>query len=120
MDGDFDLGENPAISEIKALNKKVSELEMLIERFKQVIVENELEEELEGIDCTSIEEKICRDGIRHIASLVEGQDYDKNDITSFQILYNTLRAIRGRPITPAKNVKGPNIKELLKIVKDVK
>lgn len=111
---DFDLGD--AGSELLALNKRISELEAENGRIKQVIKDNDLEEELEGIDCTSLEEKICIDGIRHIASLVEAQDYDQNDIKNFDTLYKTLRVIRGMSAPSKKKTKITDVSELLKIV----
>jgi len=110
---DFDLGD--AGAELLALNKRISELEAENGRIKQVIKDNDLEDELEGIDCTSLEEKICIDGIRHIASLVEDQDYDQNNIKNFDTLYRTLQTIRGKTPAPTKKGKGASVAELLKI-----
>ena len=103
MSDDFDLGD--AGNELLALNKRISELEAENGRIKQVIKDNDLEEELEGIDCTSLEEKICMDGIRHIASLVETHDYDQNDVKNFDTLYKTLRTIRGMSAPSKKKDK---------------
>jgi len=114
MNDNFDLGE--AGKELEALQKRIAELEVENSRLKHVIVENELEEEIEGIDCTSIEEVICTQGIRYIGSLVEAQDFDKSDIQNFDTLYKTLRTIRGLTTPSTKKNKVTNVSELLKIV----
>ena len=111
---DFDLGS--AGSELLALNKRISELEAENGRIKQVIKDNDLEDELDDIDCTSLEEKICIDGIRHIAQLVEAQDYDKSDISNFEVLFRTLRTIKGVSTPLTKKTKVADVSELLKIV----
>tara|TARA_R110000851_G_scaffold23718_7_gene69193 strand:- start:114 stop:470 length:357 start_codon:yes stop_codon:yes gene_type:complete len=118
MSDEFDLGD--AGVEALALSKRVSELEAENSRIKQVIKDNDLEDELEGLDCTSLEEKICMDGIRHIASLVEAQDYDQNDIKNFDTLYRTLRSIRGKVSSATKKTKVTDIKTLLKIAESTK
>jgi len=110
---DFELGE--AGKELDALQKKISELENENARMKEILKVNDLEDELEGIDCTSIEEKICVDGIRHISSKIEAQDYDDKDVKNFDTLYKTLRVIRGTSM-PTKKTKPMDIKDLLKIV----
>jgi len=111
----MDFEHDEAVGELLALQKRIAELENQNDKLKYVIKENDLEDEIEDIDCTSLEEQICSGGIRHIASLVESQDYDDKDIKSFQILYNTLRAIRGAaPST--KKTKVADVAELLKIV----
>jgi hypothetical protein len=111
---DFDLGD--AGAELLALNKRISDLESENGRLKQIVKDNNLEEEIEDIDCTSLEEKICVDGIRYIASLVESQDFDDKDVKNFDVLYKTLRTIRGQSPSSAKKGKGASVSELLKIV----
>ena len=112
MDG-FDLGD--AGAELLALNKRISDLESENGRLKQIVKDNDLEDEIEDIDCTSLEEQICVKGIRYIADLVESQDFDKNDISSFQILFNTLRTIRGQKTNSTKKGKSVGLSELLQI-----
>jgi len=114
MEDDFDLGD--AGRELLALNKRISDLEAENGRIKQVIKDNDLEDELDGLDCTSLEERICINGIRYIAQLVEAQDFDQNDIKNFDILYKTLRSIRGMSAPSSKKTKVADVSELLKIV----
>ena len=114
---DDDLLKDFAIEQ-ENLAKKLADAENLIERLKEVIVDNELEDELEDIDVTSLEEKICMDGIRHIAELVQSQQYDDKDVKNFDVLYRTLRSIRGK--TPSGNSKKKTSKaDLLKIVGNI-
>lgn len=101
--------------EIEALKKEMSELQVENSRLREVIVDNELQEELD-FDCTALEEKICINGIHHIAQLVEAQDYDKNDIANFQVMFNILRAVRGKQPSGNKKAKVEDVGKLLKIV----
>ncbi len=101
--------------EIRNLQKQLNEAKVENSRLKEVIRDNELEDEV-GFDCTSIEEGICVNGINHIALLVEAQDYDKKDVESFEKLYNILRSIRGKAPVGKKKVKG-DVAELMGIVK---
>ena len=110
---DFDLGE--AGGELVALQKRITELENQNSRMKAVLKVNDLEDELDDIDCNSVEENICVNGIRHIASLIEAQDYTDKDVKNFEILYKTLRSIRGVS-GPTKKTKPMNVADLLKIV----
>jgi len=112
---DFDLGEGG--KELQALTKELSDLKIENGRLKQIIMDNDLEEEIEDIDCTSLEEKICIDGIRHISDLVETHQYDDKDVKNFDTLYRTLRTIRGKSAT-VKTKKVADIADLLKIVNE--
>lgn len=102
--------------ELEALQKQISELEAENGRIKEVIKANDLEEELEDIDCTSLEEKICIDGIRDIALKVEAANYDDKDIKNFDTLYRTLRSIRGQSAPSTKKNSKASVTDLLKIV----
>lgn len=104
-----------AALEIEALKKDLSKLQVENSRLKEVLVDNELQEEVPDIDCTPLEESICINGIRHIALKVEATDYDKNDIANFQIMFNILRSIRGKSPAGNKKVKAPDMAKLLKI-----
>lgn len=110
---EFDHGE--AGKELIALQKRIAELENENARMKEVLKINDLEDEVSDIDCGSIEERICVEGIRYIASLVEAQDFDKDDVKNFDTLYKTLRTIRGTS-GPVKKTKPMNVSDLLKIV----
>lgn len=105
--------------ELDALKKKISELESENAQLKEVIKVNDLEDEIGEISLLSIEEKICMDGIRHIASLIEAHDYSDKDVKNFDVLYRTLRTIRGQA-APPKKVKSADVGELLKIVEGEK
>jgi hypothetical protein len=102
--------------EVDALNKKITELESENSKLKKVIVDNDLEDEIDEINVTSIEEQICVNGIRHINQLVESQDYDDKDIKNFDTLYRTLRSIRGYDTKKIPKIKAGDVKGLLKIV----
>ena len=102
--------------EMESLNKKINKLEAENSKLKKVIVDNELEDEIEEVNCTSVEELICVNGIRHIAQLVEAQDYTDKDIKNFDILFRTLRSIRGIDTTKKVKADITNVKDLLKIV----
>ena len=115
---EFDLGD--AGAELLALNKRISDLESENGRLKQIIKDNDLEDEIDDVDCTSLEEKICVKGIRYIAELVESQDFDDKDVKNFDILYKNLRAIRGQSPSTVKKGKGASVADLLKIVGDKK
>lgn len=111
--------EHDAGLELKNMREKIQKLEAENNRLKEVVKDNDLEDEIEGIDCTSIEELICLNGINHIAALVEGGDFHKDDITNFNTLFNILRSIKGKSMTSKKKPKG-EVGDLLKIVEGVK
>jgi len=102
-------------AEIQALKKDVAELRAENGRIKEVIVENGLEEEIADIDCSSIEEKICINGIQHIAQLVRDQDFDDKDVKNFQVLFNVLRSIKGKEPSDTRK-KSADVKKLMSIV----
>ena len=106
--------------ELEASFERISELESENAKLKEVIINNELEEEIEGVDFTSIEERICMDGIKDIAEKVRTHQYDKNDISSFDILYKILRTIRGQSTPDYKKSKKVDIKDALKVVEGMK
>jgi transcriptional regulatory protein LevR len=115
---DFETGDefNEFEAELKALKERISTVEAENGKMKDIIIENGLEEELEGIDFTSVEELICIDGIRHIAMLVRDQDYSDRDIKNYDILLKNLRQIRGKNDSMVKPTKKESTAELLKIV----
>ena len=85
MSDEYDFGPEQAASELQALQKQLSQLQVENSRLKEVIVDNDLQNEVE-FDCGSIEEKICINGIRYIAELVEAQNFEKKDVESFEKL----------------------------------
>ena len=105
--------------EISRLKKEILELETLVQRMKQVITDNELQEELKDIDFTSDSEQICVTGISQILDLVEKGVASDSDIKNFDILYKNLRLVRGQevPSGKGKKLKTKNVAELISIVK---
>ena len=115
---DFETGDdfNEFEEELKALKERISAVEAENGKLKDVIIENDLQDELEGINFTSVEEQICIDGIRHIAMLVRDQDYSDRDIKNYDILLKNLRQMRGKIDSMVKPTKKESTAELLKIV----
>ena len=114
---DFDLGGMSDIDlEIKALKDRISEVEAENSKLKEIIVQNDLQDEIEDIDCTSLEEQLCVNGIRYIAAKVRDQDFDDKDIKNFDVLLKNLRNIRGNADSMVKPTKQESTAELLKIV----
>ena len=115
---DFETGDdfNEFEEELKALKERISAVEAENGKLKDVIIENDLQDELEGINFTSVEEQICIDGIRYISTLVRDQNFDEKDIKTFDILLKNLRQIRGKTDSMVKPTKKESTAELLKIV----
>jgi len=115
---DFDLGNdfNEFEAELKGLKDRIAQVESENAKLKDVIIENDLQDELEGIDFTSVEEQICVNGIRYIASLVRDQTFDDKTIKNFDVLLKNLRQIRGKNDSMVKVTKKESTAELLKIV----
>ena len=101
--------------ELESLRKKVVGLETENSKLKKVIKDNDLEDEIEDIDLTSIEEQICMNGIKHIAERVKFDDFDDKDVKNFDTLVKALRMIRGQSV-PKESKKKFNIQDALKIV----
>lgn len=118
MEEDKKVKYDPEL-EILSLTKKLNETEAMLSRLKEVIVDNQLQDEVD-FSCSSTEEVLCINGINHIAKLVEAHDYDKNDIASFEKLFNILRAIRGKEASGNKKIKDKEVAELLSIVGEQK
>lgn len=106
--------------ELEAALQRISDLESENAKIKQVLIDNELEEELEDVSFTSIEEQICMDGIKDIAERVRTHVYDDKDVKNFDTLYKVLRMIRGQSEAPSKNKKKVNITDALKVVNGMK
>ena len=110
--------------ELQAQKDKVTELENKVSVLKQIIVENDLEEDIPAdIDTVTVEERICIDGIIHIAELVKTHQYDDKDIKNFDTLFRIFRAIKGKAIPSdgkSKKTNPQEVKNLLKIVNEEK
>lgn len=106
--------------ELQALRKEIDKLKSEIETYKKVIKDNELEDEIEGFVGMSSEEKICLDGIKHLAEFFKNGDFTKDDTSNFDVLHKNLRMIRGQN-TDSKKRKGKfNKDEALAIVEGFK
>jgi hypothetical protein len=118
---DFETGDdfNEFEAELKALKERISAVEAENGKLKDIIIENDLQDELEGINFTSVEEQICMDGIRYIATLVRDQDFNDKDVKSFETLLKCLRTIRGKGEALVKTTKKESTADLLKIVGDL-
>jgi|13_taG_2_1085334.scaffolds.fasta_scaffold00468_17 hypothetical protein len=105
--------------EIASLNKKILELESENQKMKQVIVDNDLEDEIEGLDSISEEEYICVKGIGHLKKLYENGTFGKDDTQQLDILIKNLRLIRGQSTKKPKGnkLKTEDVGELFSIVK---
>jgi hypothetical protein len=107
--------------ELEALRKEINKLKEENDQLKQIIVENDLEDQIGEVSFKSPEQKICEDGIKHLATLFENGTFDKNDAANFDILHKNLRLIRGQSVdTKSKKTKKADVKELLKIVEGTK
>ena len=107
--------EHDAGLELKNQLDKINKLEAELVVLKEVIKENGLEDEVPELSLMSVEEKICLDGINHIAALIESGDFSKDDVNNFNTLYNVLRSIKGKEGTSKKKPKG-EVKDLLKAI----
>ena len=105
--------------ELKALKEELDESRAIVDKLKQIIIENELVEELEdaNIDIVSVEEKMCREGMNHLATLYTNGSFEYKDTQNFKILFEILQGIRGKQPVKAKKAKKTNIAELMSIVK---
>jgi hypothetical protein len=108
--------------EIESLRKKIIELESENQKMKQVILDNELEDEIDGLDSISEEEYICIKGIGHLKKLYENGTFQKEDTQQLDLLIKNLRLIRGQSTKKpkGKKLKTDDLGELFSIVKGEK
>lgn len=103
--------------EFRELQAKYSDLQIISQRLKDVIVKNDLTEELDDIDFITTEERLCINGINHIAELVRTHQYDDKDVKNFDTLFKALRTIKGQSLPESSGKKNKtSVKDLLKIV----
>jgi len=89
--------------ELKALRSEIDKLKAEVSKYKKVIVEHGIEDEVDDfVAIVSPEEKICLDGIGHLAELFKNGTYDSNDTKNFDLLHKNLRLIRGHVDTAKK------------------
>lgn len=108
--------------EVKALNKKINELQDYVKRLESIIKENELEDELGKEIAMSDEEYICVNEIANLKMLSENGQFTEQDAKTLDILHKNLRMIRGQSVDENKkrNKKKLNKAELFKIVESKK
>jgi hypothetical protein len=104
--------------EIKALNKKIKELEQKNYKLEQLIREHGLEDEAEVENTMSDEEYICVNEISNLKKLSENGQFTEQDAKVLDILYKNLRMIRGQSTDESKKKKHKKLNkaELFKIV----
>ena len=116
-----DILELQMVLELKALRAENDKLKEERESLYKVISDNDLEEELGIAKIMNPEEKICLDGITHLAEIFEKGMYDANDVKNFDLLHKNLRLIRNQAIDDSKKKVGKvDIGEALKIVEGYK
>lgn len=105
--------------EIKALQKKVAEQKAEIEKLRQVIKDNDLEDEIEDAAEMSDAEFICVKGLEHLKKCFETGTFEKGDVQQVEILVKTLRTIRGQSSgdKKPKSIKTDDVGKLLDLVK---
>lgn len=102
--------------EIKALRKKLAELELENDKLKKIVIDNDLDENDEFI---TDEEFICINEIRKLKQLSEQSGLTKDDVQALDILHKNLRMIRGKSTDGKKSSKKKSsVAELFKIVED--
>jgi hypothetical protein len=104
------------IFEIKALRKKLADLELENDKLKKIVIDNDLDENDEFI---TDEEFICINEIRKLKQLSEQSGLTKDDVQALDILHKNLRMIRGKSTEGKKSSKKKaSVAELFKIVED--
>ena len=106
--------------EIKALQKKVAEQKAEIEKLRQVIKDNDLEDEIEDAAEMSDAEFICVKGLEHLKKLYDTGTFEKTDTVQVKTLVETLRMIRGQSSGDKKGgkpLKTNDVGKLLEIAK---
>ena len=112
-----------ATFEITALKKRIQQLEEENHKLKQILKDNDLEEEIESLTQTVTDEEfICVNEIRKLKELSEKGLFTENEAKVLDILYKNLRAIRGQsPVDKSsKSNKKADVAELFKIVEGSK
>ena len=109
--------ENDYVAEeLKQLHDKVAKLSSENSKLIKIIKDNELEDEIDGIDNISMEESICINGIRQLADLFEKGSWGKDEVQAYDLLHKNYRMIKGNESKPKKQKKA-DVGELLNIVK---
>ena len=106
--------------ELNLAKNKILELESENEKLKEVIRDNDLEDEIENFELLSDSELICVKGISQILELVEKGVHQDSDVKNFDILYKNLRLIRGKSDSKEKKAKPAKEEDLAKLLKIAK
>lgn len=113
---EYDIGLEVQ-TEVSILTTTINELKLENSRLKQIIVDNELEDELNEIELKSDEELICINEISKLKELSDNGSFTQEDAKTLDILYKNLRLIRGQsPKKPNSTKKKVSTAELFKIV----
>jgi vacuolar-type H+-ATPase subunit I/STV1 len=106
--------------ELNLSKEKIHKLESKLQKLKEIIIENDLEDEIEDIQTLSDSELICVKGISQILELVEKGVHQDSDIKNFDILYKNLRLIQGKTDSKDKKTKPTKEDDLAKLLKIAK
>lgn len=106
--------------ELALAKEKIVQLESELQKVKQVILDNDLEDEIEGIELMSESERICVKGISQILELVEKGVHQDSDVKNFDILYKNLRLIRGQELPKGKKGKAAKTDDVAKLLQIAK
>ena len=108
------------LEELQQLQEKFNSLQVRNSKLMDIIRDNELEDELDGISEVSIEESICVNGLQHLSILFENGTFDSDSVKSFDTLHKNYRLLKGMgEEKKRKPTKPADIRELMKIVKEV-
>lgn len=118
-----DILDMEASFEVQSLRQRVTQLSKEVDQLKQVIIQNDLGDEIEGFKApVTDEEYICVNEIAKLKQLSDKGMFTENEAKILDILYKNLRAIRGQsPVEKSgKAAKKADVQELFKIVEGSK
>jgi ribosomal protein S13 len=121
LNSDKIIQEYEQHTELISHKTEIMRLTAEIDRLKQILVDNDLEEELANIATVSQEEQICVDGINHLSKLFANGTFTKDDAQMLDILHKNLRLCRGQSTgddSKKSKAKKASVSELLSIVKN--
>lgn len=104
--------------ELNLVKERLLKIESENAKLKQIIKDNDLEDELGEDVSISNEEHIC---VREISRLKELSDkalFTQDDAKTLETLYKVLRTIRGLAPAKEKKTKTADVAELFKIVEE--
>lgn len=105
--------------ELKQVRDALSKIQLENTGLRQILKDNDLEDEIEGLSNLSPELEICVHGINQILERVKNKTYDNADIKDFDILHKNLRMAQGvSDDSKLKKQKPAKVEDLLKIVRE--